>query len=392
MGSVKKKTVLTGKIVRLYPNREQTARMMQFFGCARWLWNQMLDMQQQRYANGGKHVSRNGMNYALTQLKNEYPWLRDAESTSLINVNAQLHEAFRRYYSGISRKPKFKAKKYEQSATVNCVNSNIQIVADHHIRIPKLGYVYYRGGKNIRGKIKSVTLRLSASGKFTASVLTEHMVEDLPSTGKTCGGDLGLKELLILDDGTKIPLPRWDKKSEEQLHYWQRLASRRLLKAKEAMKADSSLHLNDFKNYQKARQMCAKIQEHIANQRHDYLHRLSTWLVRTYDVIVIEDLKVKVMLHNHRLARAISNAGWNRLIEMLRCKCEWYGKTLIQVDPAYTSQTCSACGCVNSRLGYDHYGWLKVREWKCPECGAVHDRDINAAINIREKGLAVSLS
>ena len=138
--------------------------------------------------------------------------------------------------------------------------------------------------------------------------------------------------------------------------------------------------------------MCAKIQEHMANQRQDYLHRLSTWLVRTYDVIVIEDLKVKVMLHNHRLARAISNAGWNRLIEMLRYKCEWYGKTLIQVDPAYTSQTYSACGCVNSRLGYDHYGWLKVREWECPECGAVHDRDVNAAVNIREKGLAVSLS
>lgn len=386
------KTVLTGRIIRLYPNRKQTAHMMQFFGCARWLWNQMLNMQTERYASGGKYVSRFGMNYILTELKNEYPWLREAESTSLINVNAKLDETFKRYFQGLCRKPKFKAKKYEQSATVNCVANNIRLIDAHHIRIPKLGYVYYRGGKNIRGKIKSVTLRLSASGKFTASILTEHTVEDFHSTGKTCGGDLGLKELLILDDGTKIPLPRWDKESEEQLHYWQRLASRRLLKAKEAMKADSSLHLNDFKNYQKVRQMCAKIQEHMANQRQDYLHRLSTWLVRTYDVIVIEDLKVKVMLHNHRLARAISNAGWNRLIEMLRCKCEWYGKTLIQVDPAYTSQTCSACGCINRRLGYDHYGWLKVRKWECPECGAVHDRDVNAAINIREKGLAVSLS
>ena len=180
-----KRNILSGKMIRLYPNKMQIEMMLQFFGSARWLWNQMLDMQQQRYTNGGKCVSRFGMNYILTELKNEYPWLRDAESTSLINVNAQLHEAFRRYYSGISRKPKFKAKKYEQSATVNCVNSNIQIADDHHIRIPKLGYVYYRGGKNIKGKIKSVTLRLSASGKFTASVLTEHTVDDLPSTGKT---------------------------------------------------------------------------------------------------------------------------------------------------------------------------------------------------------------
>ena len=379
-------------MIRLYLNRMQTEMMLQFFGSARWLRNQMLDMQQQRYANGGKYVSRNGMNYILTELKNEYPWLKDSESTSLINVNAKLDETYRRYFHGLCRKPRFKAKKYEQSITVNCVNGNIQIVDDHHIRLPKLGYVYYRGGKNIRGTIRSVTLRLSASGKFTASVLTESTIDSLPATGKTCGGDLGLKELLILDDGTKIPLPGWDRKSEEQLHYWQRLASRRLLKAKEAMKADSSLRLDDFRNYQKARRMCAKIQEHVANQRQDYLHKLSSWLVKTYDVIVIEDLKVKVMLHNHRLARAISNAGWNKLIEMLRYKCEWYGKTLIQVDPAYTSQTCSVCGCINNRLGYDRYGWLKVREWKCAECGAVHDRDINAAVNIRKKGLAISLS
>lgn len=326
-----KKKVLSGKIIRLYPNKKQSELMQQFFGSTRWLWNQMLDMQTKRQQNGAKRISRNGMNYILTELKSEYPWLRESESTSLINVNAQLHETFKRYYSGLCRKPKFKAKKYEQSATVNCVNNNIQIVDDHHIRIPKLGYVYYRGGKNINGKIKSVTLRLSASGKFTASVLTEHMVDDLPFTGKVCGGDLGLKELLILDDGTKFPLPRWDKKSEDQLHYWQRLASRRLLKA-------------------------------------------------------------KVMLHNHKLARAISNAGWNKLISMLRYKCERYGKTLIQVDPAYTSQICSACGCINKRLGYDRYGWLKVREWKCPECGAVHDRDINAAVNIKEKGLAVGIA
>ena len=387
-----KKKVLSGKIIRLYPNKEQAKLMQQFFGSTRWLWNQMLDMQTKRQQNGAKRISRNGMNYILTELKNEYSWLRESESTSLINVNAQLHETFKRYYSGLCRKPKFKAKKYEQSATVNCVNNNIQIVDDHHIRIPKLGYVYYRGGKNIEGKIKSVTLRLSASGKFTASILTEYMVDDLPSTGKVCGGDLGLKELLILDDGTKISLSRWDKKSEDQLHYWQRLASRRLLKAKEARKAESSLKLNDFRNYQKARKMCAKIQEHIANQRLDYLHKLSSWLVKQYDVIVIEDLKAKVMLHNHKLARAISNAGWSKLIGMLRYKCERYGKTLIQVDPAYTSQTCSVCGCINKRLGYDRYCWLKVREWKCPECGTVHDRDVNAAVNIKEKGLAVGIA
>ena len=109
--------------------------------------------------------------------------------------------------------------------------------------------------------------------------------------------------------------------------------------------------------------------------------------MRNYDVIVLEDLKSKVMLQKHKLARAISNAGWNKLIRMIQYKCKWYGKTFVQVDAAYTSQTCSECGCINNRLGYDHYGWLKVRSWQCPDCGAIHDRDINAAINIKNKGL-----
>lgn len=262
---------------------------------------------------------------------------------------------------------------------------------NHHIRLPKLGHVYYRGGQDIHGKIKSVTIRVTASGKITASVLTEHEVETLPKTGKVCGGDLGLKDLLVLDDGTKFPLPRWDKESEERLHYWQRLASRRLLKAKEAMRADKTLRLEDFANYQKARRMCARIQEHVANQRNDYLQKLTTWLVHHYDVIVLENLKTKGMMHNHKLARAIGNAGWSSLVTMLAYKCEWYGKKLIQVDPAYTSQTCSVCGCSNNRLGYNHYGWLKVRAWVCPSCGVRLDRDVNAAVNIREKGLVISI-
>ena len=133
--------------------------------------------------------------------------------------------------------------------------------------------------------------------------------------------------------------------------------------------------------------MVAKHNEKIANQRENYLHVLSTWLVTNYDVIVLEDLKSKLMLKNHKLARAISNAGWNKLIRMIQYKCEWYGKTFVQVDATYTSQTCNECGCINNRLGYDRYGWLKVRSWQCPDCGIIHDRDINAAINIKNKGL-----
>ena len=148
------------------------------------------------------------------------------------------------------------------------------------------------------------------------------------------------------------------------------------------MKADSSLKLTDFRNYQKARRMCAKIHAHIANQRKDYLDKVTTAIVRNYDVIAIEDLKAKGMMHNHNFARALANVGWSMFANMLAYKCAFYGKTLIRVNPAYTSQTCSICGTVNNRLGYNHYGWLAVREWTCPVCETQHDRDINAAQNI----------
>ena len=154
------------------------------------------------------------------------------------------------------------------------------------------------------------------------------------------------------------------------------------------MKIDKSLTLTDFKNYQKARILKAKYEEHVANQRNDYLHKLSAYIVETYDVIILEDLKVKLMVKNHKLARAISNAGWNKLVNMIKYKADWYGKTVLQVSPSYTSQTCNVCGLVNNKLGYNKYGWLKVRDWKCLNCNAEHDRDINAAINILNKVFA----
>ncbi len=379
--------VMRGKTIRLYPNEEQKLYFAKCFGCARWFWNQALAMEKARHENGGKFVNRFGLNYLLTPLKKEYTWLSEVDATCLTSVSDDISEAYTNFFKNGASFPKFKSKKHEQSFRIKCINRNIQIVDDHHIRLPKIGYVYFRSSRIPSGKIKGVTIRLKASGKYIASVLFETEVTELPKTNKVCGCDLGLKQLAILDDGTKFPLPRFDKNAEKQLIYWQRLASRRLLKAKEVMKDDESKSLLDFKNYQKARQMVAKYNEKIANQRESYLHELSTWLVTNYDVIVLEDLKSKVMLKNHKLARAISNAGWNKLIRMISYKCEWYGKTFVQVEPAYTSQTCSECGCINNRLGYNHYGWLKVRNWQCQECGAIHDRDINAAINIKNKGL-----
>ena len=380
--------------IRLYPNDTQKQQIAVSFGCSRWLWNNMLAMQKERHDNepSAPYLSAFSMNYLLKQLKREYPWLKDADSTALTGITENLHNAYTRFFSGQSRFPKFKSKKHEQSYISKCVNNNIVIIDAHHIRIPKLGSVYFKTGKLPHGRICSITIRQKASGKYEASVLCEYEEVDLPKTGKTIGIDVGLKDFAILSDGTKISIPRFDKESEERLCHWQILASRRLLSAKEAMEKNKDLRLTDFKNYQKARRMCAKIYEHVANQRKDYLDKLSTWLVKTYDVIVIEDLKAKGMMHNHHLSRAIANASWNMFADMLAYKCLFYGKKLIRVNPGYTSQTCNVCGCVNNRMGYNAYGWLKVREWDCPECGSHHDRDINAAINIKETGLAVGLA
>ena len=380
--------------IRLYPNDAQKEQIAVSFGCSRWLWNNMLAMQKERHDNepSAPYLSAFSMNYLLKQLKREYPWLKDADSIALTGITENLHNAYTRFFSGQSRFPKFKSKKHEQSYISKCVNNNIVIIDAHHIRIPKLGSVYFKTGKLPHGRICSITIRQKASGKYEASVLCEYEEVDLPKTGKTIGIDVGLKDFAILSDGTKISIPRFDKESEERLCHWQILASRRLLSAKEAMEKNKDLRLTDFKNYQKARRMCAKIYEHVANQRKDYLDKLSTWLVKTYDVIVIEDLKAKGMMHNHHLSRAIANASWNMFADMLAYKCLSYGKKLIRVNPGYTSQTCNVCGCVNNRMGYNAYGWLKVREWDCPECGSHHDRDINAAINIKETGLAVGLA
>ena len=384
-----KKKILKGKSLKLYPNKKQEELLIRIFGSTRWLWNNMLNLQETRFKNGGKFLSRYSLNYILTQVKKEYPWLKEAESTSLINTNEDLAKAYNNFFDGRSKKPRFKAKRNEQSFRINCVNFNIRLIDDKHIRIPIIGIIPFKSSSIPEGRIKSITIRRKPSGIYLASLLMETEIEELPKTNKVCGIDLGLKELAIFDDGTKFPLPRFDKNLEIKVHYWQKICSKRLLKVKEVMKTDESLTLNDFKNYQKARTLKAKYEENIANQRNDYLHKLSNYIVQSYDVIVLEDLKVKLMVKNHKLAKAISNAGWNKLENMIKYKASWYGKTVLQVNPSYTSQTCNKCGCINNKLGYNKYGWLKVRDWQCLNCNAKHDRDINAAINILNKGLAL---
>jgi len=366
--------------IRIYPDRQQEAQILLTFGQTRFVWNQMLAMQLERYKNGGKFVNTFDMNRLLTHLKKEYPWLAESSAQSLQEVCKDLSLAFKNLFEHRANKPKYKSRKYPKQS-YRC-NKNITLVDGHHIKLPKLKTVYYHSGREIKGKTKNVTIRKSATSKYYVSVLTEIEVKPLAKTKQEVGIDMGVADLAITSDGKKYRTVRFDKLLQDRKHYWEVRLARRRLKAKKEIAWDKHnkvlepRELSDFSNYMKAKLMVAKYSEKIANQRKDYLHKISTELAKQYDVIKIEDLEASNMIRNHKLARAIANQSWRELRLMLEYKCEWYGKELVVVNPYKTSQICSSCGYDDGKHTLD------IREWTCPNCGTKHDRDINAAKNI----------
>lgn len=323
------------------------------------------------------------MNYLLKPLKQEYPWLKEAEATSLLVVSRNLHRAFQRLFKKQGGYPKFKTKRYaRQVYHSNVVNGNVALVDDHHLRLPKFGPVRFRAGRLPSGKFKTVTVTRDSIGHYCLLVTAEVALDPLTKTDRTVGLDVGVADLVITSDGMKYPTKRFDQLLASKKHYWEKRLARRRLAAEREIAWDKHnkttyvRHLPDFKNYMQAKQMVAKYNAKIANQRRDYLQKISVALVRKYDVIKLEDLKTKGLLHNHHLARAIANQSWRALRTMLEYKAEWCGKTIIAVSPYKTSQLCSVCGYDDGKHELD------VREWTCPQCHAHHDRDINAARNI----------
>ena len=386
--------------LRLYPNKTQRTQMHVNFGCVRFVWNQMLNMHIERYKNNKQARFQNAfaMNNMLRAMKLEFPWLKQAESTSLQMANRDLDDAFQRFFNPSLQNgfPKFKSKKNAtQSYTSKFVNNNIQVVDNHHIKLPKLGLVYFRGGRILNGKIKAVTVRVNSRNQYEASVLVENENQVFEKTKKVVGIDLGLRNLSITSDGQKGDILKTSDKLNKKLRIWERKKSRRYENAKKAIAFDKHekalfprTELTQFLRYQQARRTVAKIKKQIANRRKDNLHKLTTKLVKQYDVIVVENLSVKNMMKNHHLSASIANAAWGTLVSQLKYKCAWYGKQLIIVDPKNTSRICHECKQKNHEFdNLTQNEWLNTREWDCPNYHTHLDRDVNAAKNILARGL-----
>lgn len=371
---------------KIYPNRKQKELIDMTFGHTRFVWNEILNMMNTRYKNNPtlKPLKRTQFSVLLTQLKREYIWLKDVDSVALQCTVLNLSDAFDRFFKKQCKYPKFKSKKnIAQNYTSTIRGKGIRFNENQrYIKLPKLNWIKcHKSVSHIENeRIKSVTVKRKSSGQYEISLLVESDNQALHKTGQSIGIDLGVTDLAILSDGQRFKSQKLHLKYQNQLHYWEKRMARRRLQAKK-----NGINLINAKNYQKAKQQVARIHEKIANTRDDYIHKITTYLVENYDIIVMEDLKTSNLLKNHKLARSISNQSWHKFKIYIQYKCDRYNKQAIIVNPYKTSQICSNCGYDSGKKTLD------IRQWTCPKCDTGHDRDINAAKNILKIGLEQAL-
>ncbi len=314
------------------------------------------------------------------QYKKEFEWLIEVDSLALANVQQNLRAAYSKFFKG-SGFPKFKKKGQRDSYTTNNQKGTVSITSNS-VKLPKIGYINAKFPNKINGLIKSATISKEPTGKYFVSLLVETIVEPLPKTYSNIGIDLGLTDFIVLSDGSKVANPKFLSKLQHKLAREQKI----LAKRRAVAKADQR-KLSKSRNYQKQKVKVAKVYEKISNTRKDFLHKLSFNLIKNHDVIAIEDLNVKGMVKNKKLAKAISDSSWSAFTTMLVYKADWYGKTLVKIDRWYpSSKTCSGCAHVLTKAELP----LQVRTWNCPSCLQDNDRDINASINILNEGLKLS--
>ena len=355
---------------KLEPTTEQKILLEKHIGSCRYIYNWALSLKVKSYEETGKSISQFDINNRITSLKVENKWLSEVNSQSLQGMTRNLESAFTKFFREKKGFPKFKSKKNPVQAFP---------VPQHYfvnfetctVKLPKIGEIKAKLHRNFTGELKTATVSKTCTGKYFISILVENN-EELPvkqafSETTTVGIDVGIKDFAILSTGDKIENPKYLKNSLKRLKVLQRRVSRKQ---------------KGSKTRAKAKQRLAVLHEKITNQRTDFQNKLSFKLVSENQAIALETLNVKGMVKNHHLAQAISDSAWSSFVTKLEYKAEWYGKTVLRIgqfEPS--SKLCSVCGYHNSELT------LKDREWTCPDCKTVLDRDVNAAINIKKFAL-----
>lgn len=363
---------------RLYPTIEQESLFAKTFGCVRFIYNKMLGDRLDYYQKTGKKL-----NNTPAQYKAEYPWLKEVDSLALANAQMNLNRAYNNFWKNPKHfgKPHFKSRKSGCFAySTNNQKGSVRI-EDGKIKLPKVGWVKLRQHRPLmlNSTIKTVTIRKTPSGKYYISILVEYENQVLPIIPKHfLGLDFAMKGLYVASDEPDAAYPDFLRKAEKKLAKAQRILSRRA---------------KDSKNREKQIKRVAVLHEKVANQRRDFLHKKSRFLVSRYDAIGIEDISIKEMAKHKKgrkfsFGKSVADNGWSLFVQMLSYKLAWQGKHLVKIDKWYpSSQICHSCGNQNAKTKN-----LSIREWTCPKCGTHHHRDKNAAINIREETKRIALA
>lgn len=399
----------------MFPTEEQAEIMWKIIGCARFVYNQILadrNLYHELYEDGVlSKAERNSLQKSSTpgfykgldedDAENYYgrasfDFLKSVDSLALANAQRNAETAYKNFFSHGAGFPNFKSKdKAKWSYKTNAVyrrdkNGNLRstvFIKDNYLRLPKVGMVKINKHRGVYGKLKNATVVKERSGKWYVSLLFEDSHnEHLPQTGSIVGIDMNLNDI-VLSDGTTYEVPNFTKNNSDDLAYRQRVFSRSQRALKARRNNGEKLDKYSIKNYQEKREKVAFVHARIAAQRLDFLNKVTTDIVKNHDIICVETLKVKNLMKNRKLAKNIANASWGTFVQLLEQKCQTYDKVLVKIDQFFAStQICSRCGMKGGPKGY---AGLRMREWTCSCCNTRHNRDVNAALNIRDEGCRV---